>query len=452
MSESIAEGLGEFCSRSGATREGVLLTCWALLMCRLRASREVLIGVSCDGRTNELLKDAVGPLSRHVPMSFELRFDDSFKETVGSIDLLRAELEESQHYYDSATHSFDDEHLLRAYDACFEYLRLTSETGRKEGALEVESLTSVQEAFEIKLTVIEAGSEAIYELEYDGSAVSESEVERLWAHYTALLESGVRNANKRSLELEMVSAGERGAILTYSSGEQAEFECSSVTEMFSKQAARQSDRVAVEYEDYQLSYAELDRRSNQLANYLTAHGVGPEVKVGLLLGRGIEVVVAIMGVLKAGGAYVPMEESNPSERLRYMVEDAQVEVVISEARLRDRVEWAKKVVSVDEEWEEISERGEEPPEQPINGEELAYVIYTSGSTGRPKGVMLRHRSLMNYLAWAAVHYPLDAGRGAPVHSSLSFDLTITSLLTPLMAGGTLSCYQRRTKSNRSPRL
>ena len=151
----------------------------------------------------------------------------------------------------------------------------------------------------------------------------------------------------------------------------------------------------------QLSYGELNGRANQLAQLPAALGVGPEVLVGVLLERSVEMVVGLLGVLKAGGAYVPLDREYPAERLRFMVEDAGVTVLLTEEKLRGRVSGAGAAGSVI--WTGAggsNGESEANPESGVSAANLAYVIYTSGSTGRPKGVAIAHRSAVVFLEWA----------------------------------------------------
>jgi amino acid adenylation domain-containing protein len=184
-----------------------------------------------------------------------------------------------------------------------------------------------------------------------------------------------------------------------------------------------------------LTYAELNERANRLARRLLALGVGPEVLVGLCAGRSPAMVVGLLAVLKAGGAYVPLDPAYPADRLAFMIDDARTPVLLTEPRHRDILPVTEaSIVDLDGDGQAFaSEPGDNLPGG-AGLDNLAYVIYTSGSTGRPKGAMIHHRGLANYLAWAARAYAVHRGEGAPVHSSIAFDLTVTALLAPLAAG------------------
>jgi len=208
-----------------------------------------------------------------------------------------------------------------------------------------------------------------------------------------------------------------------------------VHELFQAQVERTPSAVAVVAGERQLTYAELNERANQLARFLRRFGIGPDSLVGLCVDRSLEMVVGILGVLKAGAGYVPMDPTYPADRLAFMLQDANVFVLLTQSDLLDQLPPHNGPrLSLDTDWDVIAKERRDNLAAWANPANLAYVIYTSGSTGKPKGVMIHHRGLVNYLTWAAESYEVAAGCGAPVHSSFSFDLTITSLFAPLLVG------------------
>ena len=168
-------------------------------------------------------------------------------------------------------------------------------------------------------------------------------------------------------------------------------------------------------QDSALTYAELDEQSGQLACYLAARGVGPEVPVGVMLERGLDLMVALLAVLKAGGAFVPMDPEYPEDRLAIMAEDAAVPVLLSQAHIRKRVPLppSSQRIDLDVAWPEVARQASGALAQTSGPDSLAYVIFTSGSTGRPKGTLLRHAGLINYLHYLArfaLHHYLYTSR------------------------------------------
>jgi amino acid adenylation domain-containing protein len=219
------------------------------------------------------------------------------------------------------------------------------------------------------------------------------------------------------------------------SGPHTDFPDVCVHELFERQTAQRPDAIAVICGDERLTYRQLNERANQLAHYLRARGVGPDSLVGISLERRPELVVSLLAVWKAGGAYVPLDPTYPRERLAFMVKDAGINLLLVSASTSSQfAESAAKIVRLDADWPAMA--GEQtdnlrPVATPLN---LAYIIYTSGSTGTPKGAMIVHRGLVNYLWWAIEAYGAHAGSAVPVHSSISFDLTVTSLYPALLAG------------------
>jgi len=172
-----------------------------------------------------------------------------------------------------------------------------------------------------------------------------------------------------------------------------------------------------------------------VANYLRRLGVTAETRVGILMERSLEMVVGLWGVLKAGGAYVPLDPTSPEARLSFMLEDAGVRVTLTQEKLCQRLSGSRAtMICLDSDWQRIATESTINPVNETVAENLVYIIYTSGSTGRPKGVMISHQGLVNYLSWCSREYAVTEGTGTLVHSPLRFDLTVTSLLAPLLAG------------------
>lgn len=205
---------------------------------------------------------------------------------------------------------------------------------------------------------------------------------------------------------------------------------------FQQQVERQKQEICISNAQCKLSYQELADQATQIACFLVAeYQVEKGDRIGLILDRDMMLIPCILGVLKAGGVFVPVDPAYPSQRKTSIIEDAQIKLLISRTALLDGVDL------FDRTWVDLDQLGDKmlQPEAKLklpelSGTDLAYIIYTSGSTGKPKGVMIEHRALLNYIKWAAKTYCLQAKERFLLHSSISFDLTITSIFTPLLAG------------------
>jgi amino acid adenylation domain-containing protein len=207
-------------------------------------------------------------------------------------------------------------------------------------------------------------------------------------------------------------------------------------ELIALQAVRTPGAIALVDGTSQLTFAELDMRSGQLAARLTALGAQPEEVVGVCLERGIDMMIAFLAIWKAGGAYMPLDPAFPGTRLAYLLADSGAGLVITQRSCQEAIparQMRRLLLDDPRVRSSIEEQQVREPE-PANLDSLAYVMYTSGSTGRPKGVMISHRGLQNYLLWAVEGYAQTGSRGAPVFSSIAFDMGVPNLYAPLIMG------------------
>ena len=214
-----------------------------------------------------------------------------------------------------------------------------------------------------------------------------------------------------------------------------------VQELFEEQVLRSPDATAVVFEDAELSYAELNRRANQLAHYLGELGVRPDARVAICVERGFQMVVALLAVLKAGGAYVPLDPAYPAERLRFMLEDSEPVALLTQGHLRrlfTEPGHALPVLDLDHPaWGERPETNPDPHDIGLTPGHLAYVIYTSGSTGLPKGVMVQHRGLCNLVSVQIRDFAVEIDSRVLQFASFSFDACVSEVLMALCRGASL---------------
>jgi len=265
--------------------------------------------------------------------------------------------------------------------------------------------------------------------------------ESLAARFVRTLAGAAEHPDQNIGEIDILDAGERHQVLDAWNNTAKTVPSVTAPELFEQQVSKTPDAVAVTADDLTLTYAELNERANRLAHYLIGQGLGPENIIAVAIPRSASLIVALLAVLKSGAAYLPVDADYPAERVEYMLADAGVTYLIC-AGLEFRPPHpgvGLLRIDADPVLPEIADLPvQNPSDQTRNGrlalDNTAYVIYTSGSTGDAKGVAVTHRSLTNYLAWSADAFP--AVRGSTIlHSSISFDFTITTFFPPLVTGG-----------------
>jgi non-ribosomal peptide synthetase component F/thioesterase domain-containing protein/acyl carrier protein len=311
-------------------------------------------------------------------------------------------------------------------------LQNTSEETFRLPGLEASGVGAEDETakFDLTMGLAEVGGEVHGSLQYSVDLFEAATIERLVEHYKLLLRAVVTDAERQLSQLPLLIEAERQKLKEWNETEAAYELEQCMHELFAAQVRRTPDAVALVAGEARLSYAELEARAERLARQLRRAGVGPEERVGVVVGRNAAMLVAVLGVLKAGGAYVPLDASYPLERLSLMAADAQLSVLVAQDGLA--VEFAGpelKLVLVNANGEcRDDAAGEEIAAAPVTAANLAYVIYTSGSTGRPKGVAITHRSAVAFMHWAQEVFSPEVLAGVLASTSLSFDLSVLPTL------------------------
>lgn len=302
--------------------------------------------------------------------------------------------------------------------------------------LETDSRTA---EFDLTLSVKETEQGLMTSWKYNTDLFDDSTISRMMNHYQGLLENLVADPGKRILDWTYLTAEERHQILIEWNNTKSDYpkdKC--IHQLFEAQVARTPDSIALTFDERRLTYRELNSRANQLAHYLRTLGVGPEVRVGICVERSVEMIVGIVGILKAGGAYVPLDPAYPRERLQFMLEDSQAQILLTQQRLvADLSQHSLRIICLDKDWDQISQEITSNPKPTSSPENLAYVIYTSGSTGKPKGVAIEHRATAAFLSWAISVFSPEKLKGVLASTSICFDLSVYEIFAPLSCGGSM---------------
>ena len=279
-------------------------------------------------------------------------------------------------------------------------------------------------------------------IEYSTALYKRETLDVFAKHYAKILEAILAQPESSIADLELLSSDEKHEVLFgFNDTVRAYPSDRTIDSLIEEQAARTPEEVAVVAGNRSFTYSQLDKRANQLARRLRSLGVNRGARVGIYLEHSPETIVGILATLKAGAAYVPFDPGQPKARVDFMLEDAGVNVILTEKAFAERFDTSRwHVINLDTGWELIAAETEDPPDARANPGDEAYLIYTSGSTGNPKGVKVLHSSLVNYISWAQDVYLRGDRLDFPLYSSLAFDLTVTSIFTPLITGNRVLIY------------
>ncbi|MEP7311423.1 MAG: amino acid adenylation domain-containing protein [Pseudomonadota bacterium] len=432
-----------------ATLYMVLLGALQILLHRYTGESDILVGTAVANREREELQGIVGCFVNNIV----LRGDLSGNPTVH--ELLRRTRETTLSAFDHQDMPFDqlvDRLAPRrelAHPPLFQVMLVVQNV-----VVGVIDLPDVQSRvmpldlgtarLDLSMDVLDVPDDGMYVyFEYNSDVFDAPMIDALIGHYRTLLEALVATPDARIDEMPMLTALEQRQLLQLATGSVIEPVFSTAIAQFEKQVLLRGNGEAVRFENTSLSYTELNQRANQLARHLLQQDVQRGDLLGVYLERGIDMVVALLGILKAGAAYVPLDPAFPQDRIEFMVQDAQLRCVVTQDSLTDLLGQPGLLrIHMDADRATIeSHTGENLP-LIAGAQDLAYVIYTSGSTGRPKGVELQHGALANFLASMHVEPAITAQDRLVAVTTLSFDIAGLEIHGPLTIGGTVVLASR----------
>jgi len=459
LDADLTQSLKNFGRAHGATLYMTLLAAFQVLLHRYTGQTDFAIGSPSSGRNHHKLTDVVGYFVNPLVLRADLAGNPTFEDLLDQVrrrvlaafehqdfpfpvlvERLRPTRDASYSPLFQAMFILQKAHSRSV--AGMASLALGEAGSRVElGGLTLESLSLDQRVaqFDLTLMMVEEDEGLAASWQYNTDLFEAPTIARMAAHFKTTLAKLINDPSLPVSQLPLLSAAEQQQLLVDWNETTAPFpDESCIHELIEQQARRTPGAVALVFEGEQLTYNELDEKANQLARYLRARGVGAETRVGVLLERSIQLVVALLGVLKAGGAYVPLDSEYPEERLSFMAEDASLALVITGERLAERArEWGVAVVNLDEQGAEVARESRDQLTPLAGPDNLAYVIYTSGSTGKPKGAMLAHRGIVNRLQWMQDTYKLTPQDRVLQKTPYSFDVSVWEFFWPLMYGATL---------------
>jgi amino acid adenylation domain-containing protein len=425
--------------QEGCTFFIVVLAALQVLLHRYSGSEDLIIGTPVASRNRTELENLVGYFINMIALRSDLLGDPTF------VEVLRRAKETTLGAFSNQDVAFETivENLAFKRDPSrnpvFQVmLQVSPGTNARLGDLSVSPyhFNTRFAQMDLSLHLYEESDGYWGRFEYDTDLFHDETIRRLARHFQQLLKEIVRDPRRRISELCFLSEGERSRMLVEWNATSVEYpKDKGLHNLFERQVELSAWETAIEHRGRTITYGELNSRANQLAGYLIEEGIVPGNLVGICVERSIEMVVGILAILKAGAAYVPLDPSFPSEVLGYIVEDADISMLITqESLLGMAVKDAKRAFCIDKDSPKIAGRSAGNPMIKTCSSDLAYVIYTSGSTGKPKGVMIEHGAVLNFLSSMQRKPGLKATDVFLAVTTISFDIAGLELFLPLTSG------------------
>jgi amino acid adenylation domain-containing protein len=449
LPSDLAADLKAFSQREGVTFYMTLLAAFGALLHRYTGQTDILVGSPIANRTRPEIEGLIGFFVNTLVLRADLSGDPTFRELLHRVrevalgayahqDLPFDRLVEELHpERNQGIHPiFQVAFVLQNAPVVPLQLRDLSLT-----SIEIDKVDIGASRFDLMFIVEETQEGLSVEVEYNTDLFDATTISRMLGHYRTLLEGALGGSEQRVSKLPLLSEAERHQLLVEWNDTSTDYprdEC--VHRLFERQARQTPDAVALVFGEKSLTYQELNKRANQLAHHLREMRVGPETLVGVCMDRSIEMVVALLGVLKVGGAYVPLDPTYPQERLRFMIHDTQILLLLTQSSLAEKLsEYGVRTVCLDTDSRDIARHGTEDLASDMMAENLAYVMYTSGSTGQPKGIGVPHRAVIR-LVKNTNFADLSSDQVILQFAPISFDASTLEIWGSLLNGGRLVIY------------
>ena len=456
LNGSLAKGLRNRSRQEKTSLFNIFTAVLNVLLYRYTGSEDVVVGIPVADRDRPEVQSLIGFLIDTHALRTKLAGGMSFRELLAQVQMGLVSLYIHREIpFDQVVNSIQPVRNL-SHAPLFQVMINCRDRDMQLmfvdlPGIEVESLLSHNRTskFDFTLYPFDDGKDVWLEIEYNRDLFDEDRILRLIGHYQTLLEAIVADPGQCLAKLPLLTAAERQQLLVEWNQTAVAYPTERcLPELFEEQVERAPNAAAVVFEGKQLTYRQLNQRANQLAHHLQGLGVGPDTLVAICVERSLDMVVGLLGILKAGGAYVPLDPSYPSARLAFMLRDSDARLLLTDQRLRKRLEDGSPntgILCLDTDWETIGKSRSENPRCGAGPESLAYVIYTSGSTGEPKGVEITHGGLLNLIFWHRYAYHVSPADRATQLAGVGFDASVWELWPYLSAGASIHIPDEDTR-------
>ena len=435
--------LQEWCRNQQLTLNTLAQGAWALLLSRYSNSEEIVFGITVSGRPADIdgVDSMVGLFINTLPLRVQVNSAASIDTWLQRIQSRQVEMR--QYEYSRLVDIQEWSEIPKGealFDTIlvFENYPIDSSLQERRENLHISHVRFVEQTNYPLTAAVIPGSELAVKINFDGQKFTRSSVDRILAHWLRLMEVITTSQNRNLGQLTMDIGAD---VSKFDNWSQSRVDFGSPIcshHWFEEQVQRTPHSIAIAFDDKTLTYRELNRRANQLSNYLLKRGVYPDSPVAIYLEKSFEMIIALLGIIKAGGAYLPLDPKSTSDRIDFIIKDSGARLVIS---MENRLGFLKShqcdAICLDRDWPKINVEIDQDGAAAVSPQNLAYIIYTSGSTGRPKGVMISHANLFNLTNAQIRAFEIKRSQRIYQFASFSFDASVSEIFTSLLSGATL---------------
>ncbi|MBT1695434.1 amino acid adenylation domain-containing protein [Fulvivirgaceae bacterium PWU4] len=451
LDKQITERLRRLAETHQCTFQVLLLAVYHVLLSKYTAQEDIVIGIPVSGRRHADLLRVQGMFVNNLAIRTPARADQTFTEYMKAVKQnVIAALDHQDLAFEDIVplvQTARDVSRNVVFDTMFNYQNMDMPAVPGCGfSVQPYFFDPGISKFDLSLEVFDNSDRPQFAFEYSTHLFQSATIDRLVGHFTNLVLDVLNDPSQRLCDLSLLKAHDhQKLIFTFNATERSYPLHKTVHQLFEEQARSAPDRIAIEFGDDRITYGQLNAQANDLAVHLREQGLLPNGIAAILLRRSPKLVISLLAVLKAGGCYLPVDPDLPAERIDFLIADSRCQLIIAGKNFQGALSPMFDIPVVDTDVQPLASQGFSLAST-TNASDLAYIIYTSGTTGSPKGVMIGHRSLTNYSCWAAEHYCKGEQVAFPLFTSISFDLTVTSIFTPLITGNRIVIYEESERN------
>lgn len=438
LSKSLSEQLRELSAKEGVTLFTLLLTAFQVLLHRYTHQSDIVVGTEMANRDRTEIESLIGLFVNTLVLRTNLTGNPTFRELLERVrEITLGAFAHSDLPFEKLVEVLNPERnlsqMIPLFQVKFDFQLAPVKPLELAGVtLERLPFDNGTVKYELRFNLQDTEQGISGQIEYSTDLFDEATIKAMVEHWEILLQGIVQKPEQRISELPLLSPTERQLLIKWNNTQKTYPTDLCIHHLFEAQVARTPDAIAVIDGEKTLTYRELNTKANQLARYLKKLGIQLEDKIGICSDRTFDLIIGLLGILKAGAAYVPLDPTYPQERIDFILEDAQVSVLL----VNENKDWrSKNIIDLNKNWQTIEQENSENLKSKIIPQNLAYIIYTSGSTGKPKGVAIEHRNTVQLLHWAKEIFNNNEIAGVLAATSICFDLSVFEIFVPLSWGG-----------------